>query len=96
MREGFALHLVVMIVKEDNCVVSACDGCVKSIVDRLSLLPEYPENIDYVLIVFCYCYANILSLFTDMDALNKCSRRTLIQYLHSYSPYSAVCRRGIC
>ena len=37
-----------MIAKEDNCVVSACDGCVKSIVDRLSLLPEYPENIDYV------------------------------------------------
>ena len=48
MREGFALHLVVMIAKENNCVVSACDGCVKSIVDRLSLLPEYPENIDYV------------------------------------------------
>ena len=37
-----------MIAKENNCVVSACDGCVKSIVDRLSLLPEYPENIDYV------------------------------------------------
>ena len=85
-----------MIAKENNCVVSACDGCVKSIVDRLSLLPEYPENIDYVFNSFCYCYENIWSLFTGMDALNKWSRRTLIQYLNSYSPYSAVCRRDIC
>ena len=44
MREGFSFHLVVMTAKENNCVVFACDDCVKSIVDRLSLLPEYPEK----------------------------------------------------
>ena len=59
MGEGFALHLVVMIAKENSHVVSACAGCVKSIFDGLSLLPEYPENIDYVFNSFCYCYVNI-------------------------------------
>ena len=78
MGEGFALHLAVMIGKENNCVVSACAGCVKSIVDRHSLLPEYPENIDYVCNSFCYCYGNIWSFFAGMGVLNKCSRRTLI------------------
>ena len=76
---------LLMIAKENNCVVSVCSGCVKSIVDRLSLLPEYPEN--YVFNGFCYCYANVRTLFAAMDTLNKCSRSTLGQYLHSYSPF---------
>ena len=90
--EGSYLRLAVVIAKENGCVVSACAESIGKIVDRLCILPEYPENIDCVCNrFFFYCYANMRSLFSGMKAMKKCSRRRVIQCLHC-SRY----RRDIC
>ena len=46
--EGSYLRLAVVIAKENGCVVSACAESIGKIVDRLCILPEYPENIGCV------------------------------------------------
>ena len=58
-KKGFSLHLVVIIAKENNVVVPACDDCLKKIVHRLCILPEYPENIGYVCNRFHVCYSRV-------------------------------------
>ena len=45
IKEGSYLHLAVVVVKENGCVVSACDDSIGKIVEKTSELPEYPENI---------------------------------------------------
>ena len=54
--EGSYLHLAVVIAKENGCVVSGCAECIGKTVNRLSILPEYPENID------CICNRFFLQL----------------------------------
>ena len=40
--------MAVVITKVNGCVVSTFAECIGKIVDRLSILPEYSENIDCV------------------------------------------------
>ena len=89
--EGSYLHLVVVIAEKNGCVVSACAECFGKIVDRLSMLPEYPENIDCICNCFFYCCTSIWSLFLGMKALKKCSRRIVIGYLHCSCYSQDVC-----
>ena len=90
--EGSYLRLAVVIAKENGCVVSACAESIGKIVDRLCILPEYPENIDCVCNRFFFCYyANRRSLFSVMKAMKKCSRRRVIQYLHCSRYRGDIC-----
>ena len=92
IKKGFSLHLVVMIAKENDVVVSACVDCLKKIVDRLCILPEHPEKIGYVCHRFHVCYSSIWSLFKGVDEQGKApSRRSLIQYIHSCSHWHDIC-----
>ena len=63
-------------------MVSSCADCIGKILEKISELSEYPENIDRVCNRFC-CYTNIWLLFSKIKELKKCSRRSVIQYLHS-------------
>ena len=67
IKKGFSLHLVVMIAKENDKVVSACVDCLKKIVDRLCILPEHPEKIGYVCHCFHVFYSGIWSLRVPMS-----------------------------
>ena len=48
--------------KKSEGAVSACVDYLKKIVDRLYILPEYAEKIDYVCNCFHVCYFRIWSL----------------------------------
>ena len=85
IKKCFSFHLVIMIAKKkqkiNKAVVFACVDCLKKIVDRIYMLPEYVEKIDYVCNRFYVCYSCIWSLFEGVDELNKAPfRRSLIQY----------------
>ena len=91
LEEGSYLHLAVVVAKENGCVVSACAECIGKIVEKTYELPEYPENIDRVCSRFCYCYTNIWFLFSKIKELKKCSRRSVIRYLHSSRHTRDIC-----
>ena len=91
LEERSYLHLAVVIAKENGCVVSTCADCIGKIVEKTSELPEYPENNDRVCNRFCSCYTNIWILFSKMKELKKCSRRSIIQYLHSSRHTRDIC-----
>ena len=82
--------------KKNKAVVFACVDCLKKIVDRIYMLPEYVEKIDYVCNRFYVCYSCIWSLFEGVDELNKAPfRRSLIQYTHSYRRWHDICNSCI-
>ena len=85
IKKCFSFHLVIMIAKKkkkkNKSVVFASVDCLKKIVDRIYILPEYAEKIDYVCNRFYVCYSCIWFLFEGVDKLNKAPfRRSLIQY----------------
>ena len=100
MKTCFSFHLVVMIAKKikkkSEGAVSACVDYLKKIVDRLYILPEYAEKIDYVCNCFHVCYFRIWFLFEGVDELDKApSRRSLIQYIYSHSYWHDICNSCI-
>ena len=83
IEKGFRLHLDMLVAKDKDTVVSCYGHYVNKIVDKICMLPEYPENIDDVCNRFLSCYANIWCFLEVIGKLGKCSRRQVIQYLHS-------------
>ena len=72
IKKCFSFHLVIMIAKKkkkNKAVVFACVDCLKKIVDRIYISPEYAEKIDYVRNRFYVCYSCIWSLFEGVDEL---------------------------
>ena len=81
VKEGFWLHLDMFVAKGNETVVSSCANCINQIIEKICIVPEFPE--DCVCNIFAICYCKILSFFEMIKILGKCSNRCFIQYIHS-------------
>ena len=81
VKKGFRLLVDMFVAKGNKTVVSSCTNCINQIIEKICVVPEFPE--DRVFNIFSICYCKILSFFEMIKKLGKCSNRRLIQYLHS-------------
>ena len=94
VKEGFWLHLDMFVAKGNETVVSSCANCINQIIEKICIVPEFPE--DRVCNIFAICYCKILSFFEMIKKLGKCSNRCLIQYLHSNRYRQNFCNKCMC